>query len=211
MNSGVVLLLAGLCLPYPWVSAQDPADQIEIAMERSENRQWKALDSHTVVDNGDTVRFRLRTSFSGYLYVFYRGSGGESAWLYPPSGTSSNWIEKSTVYWIPSASASYRVLGKPGFDVIYWLISPKPLPDREQLPAREDRVERTMIPRCPEIEDRTPCVDSRAGVVRADLPESHLSGLRPREIRINTQGETTRIAAGDQPGVFVYEFRLAHR
>jgi len=208
MNSAAAVILAGLGLPYPCFTAQEPqtaSDQIEIVMERSENRQWKALDSHTVVDSGDSVRFRLQASFSGYLYVFYRGSGGESAWLYP-SGTASNWIEKGTVYWIPSPSASYRVLGRPGFDVIYWLISAKSLPDREQLPAREDRVERTMVPRCPEIEERAPCVDSRAGV-----SQSHLSGLRPREIRIEAQGETTRIAAGGQPGVLVYEFRLAHR
>src|SRR5580700_8805227 len=95
-----------------------PSDRLDLVMERSEEKQWKALDPQTVLSNGDSLRFRLQASFSGYLYVYYRGSGGEAEWLYPSAtSTSSNRIESGATYLIPSNTASYTVSGKPGFDV----------------------------------------------------------------------------------------------
>ena len=72
-------------------------------MERSVEKQWKALDPQTVLDNGDSLRFRLQASFPGYLYAYYRGSGGEAEWLYPsPASPSNNRIESGATYLIPS-------------------------------------------------------------------------------------------------------------
>jgi hypothetical protein len=192
-----------------------PPDRLDLVMERSEEKQWKALDPHTVLNNGDSLRFRLQASFSGYLYVYYRGSGGEAEWLYPsPASTTSNRIESGATYLIPSSTSSYTVSGNPGFDIVYWLLSPKPFSGGERTPPRDDeRVPRTMIPRCREdVAERTACLDGRAGAVRASpLPDSAPSGLRARELRMTATGETTRIEAVDGLGLFVYEFRVAHR
>lgn len=60
------------------------------------------------------------------------------------------------------------------------------------------------------------CLDDRAGaasvakaseLVPRDLPAGT---LKARELRLQTAGETTRIEAVDGPGLFVYEFRVAH-
>jgi hypothetical protein len=190
-------------------------EYLDLVMERFEDKQWKALDPQTVLDNGDSLRFRLQASFSGYLYAYYRGSGGEAEWLYPsPVSTSNNRIQSGATYVIPSSSTSYAVSGKAGFDVVYWLISPKPLSGGDRMPPRDDeRVPRTMIPRCREdVTDKTACLDGRAGAVRAaQSPDPAPSGLRARELRLSATGETTHIEAIDGLGVFVYEFRIAHR
>ncbi len=104
------------------------AESLELIMERSQGDQWKAVNPQTVLDNGNSIRFRLKSSFSGYLYVYYRGSGGEAGWLYPSDISSvNNRIESGVPRLIPSGSTSYGVAGKPGFDTVYWLVSPRPL------------------------------------------------------------------------------------
>jgi uncharacterized protein DUF4384 len=222
-HNSLVISMSVTCVGVAlWAQKQPPSAprasdraHLDLVMERSEEKQWKALDPQTVLDNGNSLRFRLQASFSGYLYAYYRGSGGEAEWLYPsPVSTSNNRIESGATYLIPSSTTSYTVSGKPGFDVVYWLISPKPLSGGERMPPRDDeRVPRTMIPRCREdVTDRTACLDGRAGAVRAaQFPDSGRSGLRARELRLNATGETTHIEAIDGLGVFVYEFRIAHR
>jgi|SRR5579863_3042629 uncharacterized protein DUF4384 len=217
------ILMSLLCVDASvWAQKQPPAPAragdrayLDLVMERFENKQWKALDPQTVLDNGDSVRFRLQASFSGYLYAYYRGSAGEAEWLYPtPGSTDNNRIEGGGTYMIPSTTASYTVAGKAGFDVVYWLISPRPLAGGERVPPREDeRVPRTMVPRCRDaVPERTACLDGRAGAVSAtQAPDSGPSGLKARELRLSTAGETTHIEAADGAGLFVYEFRIAHR
>jgi hypothetical protein len=210
-----VVMSVGWAALWAQNPAARPKASLDLVMERSEAKQWKALDPQTVLDNGDALRFRLQASFSGYLYAYYRGSGGEAEWLYPsPGSTASNRIEGGATYLIPSSTTSYTVSGKPGFDVVYWLLSPKPLSGGEKTPPRDDdRVPRTMIPRCPEDTGaKTSCLDGRAGVARsAALPDSAPPGMKARELKLSAAGETTHIEAVDDLGIFVYEFRIAHR
>lgn len=191
------------------------ATSFEIILERLEQGKWIALDPRTVLSDGDSVRFQLRPSFSGYLYAYYRGSDGETEWLYPPPGSGENLrIDKGSIYVIPSGALFYTVAGKPGFDVVYWMLSPRALTVPERVsPIEDECVLRTMVPRCREdIRLSKACVDDRAGLKPTpQLPESSPTGLRARELKFNTAGSTTRIETSDGPGLFVYEFKIAHR
>ena len=186
---------------------------LSLVVERLEDGKWRPLNPQTVLDHGNAIRFQLLTSFSGYLYAYYRGSDGEAEWIYPsPGKETDNRIEAGGSYLIPSASASYIVSGKPGFDTVYWMVSPKSLSgtnDRRPSPPPEGPVKRTIVPMC-RADLPGGCFDDRAGAVT--VPSAPIAGtLKPREIHLATTGDTTRIEALDGPGLFVYEFLVAHR
>jgi hypothetical protein len=195
---------------------------LDLAIERSENGTWRPLSPQTVLDNGNEIRFRLRTSFPGYLYAYYRSSDGDAEWLYPsPGSDQSNRIEGGTDYAVPAGSTFYVVRGKPGFDLIYWLISPAPFPALNWRPRIDDGpVPRTMVPRCREyVRVGQACMDDHAGaaqIAKASelIPHSEASPpstLKPRELRLTSEAEGTRIESKNGPGLIVYEFRVAHR
>lgn len=128
-----------------------------------------------------------------------------------PGSTAGNRIERGTTYLIPPGNAFYTVAGKPGFDVVYWLVSPTRLSESWQPPASEKSVPRTMIPRCREdIAPATGCLDNRAGVAPAAASGSP-GTLKARELRLNTAGDTSKVESAEGPGLFVYEFHIAHR
>jgi hypothetical protein len=62
-------------------------------------------------------------------------------------------------------------------------------------------------------------LDDRAGAAHiarssAVIPRSNNSSpgtLKARELRLQAIGETTRVESAEGPGLFVYEFRIAHR
>jgi len=190
------------------------AASLDLVMERSEGGPWKALNPETVLEKGNTIRFRLVSSFSGYLYVYYRGSDGEAGWLYPSETSgANNRIEGGAPRVIPSEDTSYVVSGKPGFDIVYWLISPKQLaPPDLRPPVEKGSVPQTMVPRCGgEPKVVTSCLDNRAGAKAAEAGSTAVGGLKPRELTLKAEGSTTHIAAAEGPGLLVYEFRIGHR
>ncbi len=62
-------------------------------MERSQNGIWKAIDPGLVLDPGDLLRFRFRTTFDGYLYVIDAGTSGAQTLSFPattPAATTTS-------------------------------------------------------------------------------------------------------------------------
>src|SRR5262245_57857583 len=58
---------------------------IEVTLESRKNNKWQPVDARTVFQPNDEIRFRFRTSFSGYLYVLDRTSSGKDVWLISPA------------------------------------------------------------------------------------------------------------------------------
>jgi len=217
--------IASICISAMFVLAQaqpvakaaQDGSHLDLVLERNEAGVWKAIDPQTVLNGGDAIRFRITSSFPGYLYAYYRGSADEAAWLYPVKGSqSSNRIESGVSYVIPSETTSYAIAGQPGFDIVYWLISPTPMSGMDWLPKDEERAPRTAIPRCREDLDKVvaACHDDRAGAVEVSKTASGgglQGGMKARELKLNSNGQSTRIEAQNGPGLIVYEFRIAHR
>jgi hypothetical protein len=205
------LRLALLAL-WAWCAAAQTAASLEVVLERRDGEQWIALDPRTVLRSGDPIRFRFQTTFAGFLSVYYRGSDGETDWLFPTAEAGTdNRVEAGRAYLIPPGPGFFEISGPPGFDSVYWLLSPKPLGERPALPQAAD-TPRTMIPHCRDAlqpkpaapGDQRACLDDRAGARAGET-------LRPREIRLSGSGATKITPAQQGTVPVLYEFRLAHQ
>ncbi|MEZ5404328.1 MAG: DUF4384 domain-containing protein [Bryobacteraceae bacterium] len=208
MNRAAALLL--LCTAA--ASAAERAG-IEVVLER-ERGEWQAIDPRTVLDAGDHIRFRLNSGAAGWLYVYAAESGGKRGWLIPEGPKDTGYrVEAGAAYRIPASPASYTVSGPEGYDVLYWILSPRPLAAELLLPAKPD-APRTLRPRCPEsLPAGDPCLDDHAGPSLAAKPISRpVQGLRARALQIDRRDAVTLIEPADRSlGLIVYEFHLAHR
>jgi hypothetical protein len=202
-------------------SAQGPDLAIEINLELRRGDQWRMVDNQTVFRNNDEIRFRFRTSMSGYLYVLDRSSSGENVWLFPRSGQGQmSRVEAGPEYLIPGGKGSFVVGGAPGFDVTYWVLSPVPIEARAADAPASATQPSTLVPRCRtgELQARGICTDERAGPRPAKHAEDAPIALPPserliaRDLQFHTEAGSTHISAPNaRNGVVVYEFHIAHQ
>ncbi|MEZ5356714.1 MAG: DUF4384 domain-containing protein [Bryobacteraceae bacterium] len=210
------LLAAAMVLSAPLTAADRKG--VEVVLERSaQPNAWKPVDPRTVLDNGDHIRFRFATATPGWLYVYVTGSSGSSAWLLPGEAKEIGYrVEAGAEYRIPAAPESLTVSGPEGYDVVYWILSPRPLAAEAVFPG-PSKAPRTLRPMCRErLSPSDPCLDDRAGPSLAsaapDAKQPRPSGLRARELTIDRENAITRIEPVDRIlGLIVYEFRIAHR
>jgi hypothetical protein len=218
-------LLALLCFTGV-MAAQDapakpqPAQRMEITLERQQGNQWKAVDPGFVFDKGDRVRFRFRANFDGYLYVMDYGTSGSYSLLFPREETGrENRIESGKEYQVPATQAWFRIDGPPGHDIVYWLASPLALPNGVELP-RTKQPPKTLLPRCDDsiFRARGLCIDSSAGL--RGIPETealpeNLKGVpraKSRELVIMRKEDSSLVSSPvPLTGPVVYQFRLAHK
>ncbi|MFN0171791.1 MAG: DUF4384 domain-containing protein [Bryobacteraceae bacterium] len=228
-----MIAAAGLCVAVlrggaaQFRSLTPTAHKIEIQLERAAAGGWLVVDPALVLDSGDRVRFRARPTFDGYLYVLNRGSSGEFALLFP-QGSDSNRVIAQQEYTIPAQAGSFQITGAPGFETLYWIISPAPLgPKRESAPPPEpERPSRSipkssppveLIPRCRDeiFRARGDCVDETAGprVLTVAAPEGwNLSLAKSRELRFSkSENHATVSSTKPLTEPVIYEYRLAHR
>jgi hypothetical protein len=197
---------------------------VEISLERHQGGAWKSIDPGLVLDQGDLLRFRVRTSFNGYLYVINAGTSGAQTLLFPGDATGrSNRVQAGKDYFVPStADASFRVAGPPGQDVVYWLISPLPLESNPAaaLDRSEPRPSGKLIPRCDDAVYRARglCIDSSAGPRNVGEEEALPDGISAvpkmtrRELVIVQNKDVARVSAPSAlAGPVICEFRVAHR
>jgi hypothetical protein len=197
-----------------------PAQRMEITLERQQASQWKAVDPGFVFDKGDRVRFRFRANFNGYLYVMDYGTSGNYSLLFPREETGrENRIESGKEYQVPATQAWFRIDGPPGHDIVYWLVSPLALPNGAELP-RTKQPPKTLLPRCDDsiFRARGLCIDSSAGL--RGIPETealpeNLKGVpraRSRELVIMRKEDSSLVSSPvPLTGPVVYQFRLAHK
>jgi len=198
--------------------------RIQVTVERKEKAVWRAVNSATVFEHGEQVRFRVSANFSGYLYVMNHGTAGTYEVLFPRSDTGSdNRIEASKDYFVPATQGSFQVAGPPGHDVLYWVLSPvdlagayKPLPP----PPSKSDLPPSFRPRCDDaiFKSRGDCIDSSAGVKPVKPSEALPDNLKGSEsaasrelLFIQDKGGVTLSSKNPLTGPVIYELRLAHR
>jgi len=216
------VLLIGLSLVTA-VLAQDP-QRIKVSVERQETAGWRAVNPATVFAAGDRLRFRVSTSFPGYLYVTDRGTSGSYDLLFPTSDAGSdNRIAASKDYIVPATQGSFRVSGPEGHDIIYWMLSPTELGRQYRTlppPPAPGTVPPSIRPRCDDaiFKARGECIDTSAGVKPLQpgekLPENlkGVAGANSRDLVFTeNQGQTVVSSPNPLSGPIIYELRLAHR
>ena len=222
-----ILLLAVLPAAFPQSrSMTQGPHRMEIMLERYEGGSWHTIDPGLVLAQDDRVRFRFRTNFDGYLYVTNQSSSGKYEQLFPrPETGEDNRIANNKEYRVPSTSADFRVAGPPGYEVVYWLVTPArlaeappridPIPPTYKAPAPQ-----VLTPRCDDTiwRARGDCIDHSAGpaLVPRDvqLPQAlaDAAGTAPRDLLFMRQKDTAVISSpAPLTGPVIYEFRLAHR
>jgi hypothetical protein len=217
------LLLVGFSVATA-VLAQEPP-RIKVSVERQDTAGWRAVNPATVFAAGDRLRFRVSTSFPGYLYVTDRGTSGSYDLLFPKSDSGSdNRIEASKDYTVPARQGWFRVAGPEGHDIIYWVLSPvelgrqyKPLSSGLSTPSAPPA---SLHTRCDDdiFKARGECIDTSAGLKPVQpgekLPE-HLNGAATATSRdlVFTEGPGQTVVSSPKPlsGPIIYELRLAHR
>lgn len=222
-------LVAPQSAPAP---RSDAPRRILIQVELRNGGEWKTVDPATIFESGAQVRFRVKTNFSGFLYVMNQGTSGAYTLLFPREDTGSqNKVEPGREYVVPATSGAFRITGPPGQDIIYWMVTPLDIapqtgggerPGYVPLPPAPPPGTKmnTLLPRCDDavLRARGDCVDSSAGLRKvqdpAALPSNlkDVPNLRSRElvfIRQQNAAVVSSPATGDGP--VVYEFRLAHK
>jgi len=215
------LLLLGLA---PFVANAQP-QRMEIVLERLQGTTWQAVDPALVLASGDRIRFRFHSNFDGYLYVMNQGSSGKYEQLFPREETGqANQIAAGKDYQVPATSTVFRIAGPPGYETVYWLVSPVKLTDAQRPgppPASAaPSAPVKLIPRCDDavLKARGDCVDSAAGpklIPRgADIPKN-ISGAfdpGPREL-LFLRDQNKAVISSPEPltGPVVYQFRVAHK
>jgi hypothetical protein len=199
------------------------SQSVEVSLERNQGGVWKSIDPGLVLDQGDLLRFRFRTTFNGYLYVINSGTSGTQSLLYPGDSTGrNNRVQAGKDYFVPSTNASFQVAGPAGHDVVYWLVSPVALESNPAaaLGQSEPRPTGRLIPRCDDsiFRARGLCIDSSAGPrnvgEQEDLPGgiSAVPNMTKRELLIVQDKDKARVSSPSaMTGPVIYEFRVAHR
>jgi hypothetical protein len=216
--------------------------RIEIVLERSGSAGWHAVDPQMVFLNKERVRFRFRTNFDGYLYVLNRTSSGGFALIFPGSGAGrDNRVQANRDYMLPRQAGSFEILGKPGYDLLYWVVSPIPLdpsspppapapaPSAPSQAAPSPEPPRTapvpagklpnLIPRCDDgiLRARGDCVDLSSGPQslgeQTTVPRAwQISMVRSRDL-VFIREEKQAVVEAQTPITepVIYEYRIAHK
>ena len=199
--------------------------RMELMLERLDGDTWHTIDPGLVLEQGDRVRFRFRTSFDGFLYVTNLNTSGGYEQLFPRQETGAdNRINADQEYRIPTTTTVFRIAGPPGFETVYWLVSPARLndgaPQIQPVPPGTQSKPLTLKPRCDDaiLKARGDCIDSSAGpklVPRGvELPQAlaQAAGQTRRDLLFLRQQDKAVVSSpAPLTGPVIYEFRLAHK
>jgi len=225
-SSTLTLLLPLSMLLSSFLHAQTP--RMEITVERQVKENVEVTSPQHVFHSGDLVRFRFKPSFDGYLYVMDQSTSGKYLLLYPAKDArDANRVESGKEYLIPASKGEwFRVDDPPGYETVYFVISPvelkegaaAPQPPPAEPPPPGAPAE--LLPRCDDsaFRARGECIDVMAGAravgkddaVPAQLPP--ISGAGSRDITVINKSTTSVVAPSNgEDGPLIYEFRLAHK
>ncbi|MDZ4801691.1 MAG: DUF4384 domain-containing protein [Bryobacteraceae bacterium] len=210
MNWLTTVALLFQATPAVTPPAGTPASIVEVNIEQQSVEQWKVIDSRTVFKPGDEIRFRFQSTMGGYVYVVNRSPAGEYRRLFPTGETGSlNRIDANRPYTVPSSDGSFVIPPNPGFETIFWVLSPTPMVEDVIARSLPGRTKSTLIPKCDPgpLTARGACIDSSAG---AKAPPKG-SGLTSRDLNPDGTPESAAVRfVGLQERALVYEFWIAH-
>ncbi|MGI4756762.1 MAG: DUF4384 domain-containing protein [Janthinobacterium lividum] len=214
--------LAGLCAVG---QRQTPpaSDGVVIQLEQLRGDKVTPVRTEHVFQKDDVVRFRLNSAMEGYVYVVDHATSGEYSVLFP-SGTTSgnNQVRIDTQFYVPAAEDGwFQVSGPPGFDTIYFLLSPVKLAvsTAQVKPGASEKLPESMMPRCDDtvFQARGECVDRSAGATilprGASLPPqiSAAAANASRDLVLMNEpdGHVKITRTNDGPAIYI--FRIAHK
>ena len=216
----------------PSGAAASPGTVFVIHLEQKKGDQTVATVPGHVFDSGDVVRFRVTAKgVGGYLYVIDLGTSGAYSTLFPASnsrsgagGGDASLLKPDQDAFVPAVEDGwFQVDGPPGFDVLYFLVSPGPL---DVVSGSADKgtanapLPDSLKPRCNDaiFQARGECVDESAGpsALARDMPIppqfSNAASSASRDIVLDEGAEDHSVKTTSPPGKpAVYVFRLAHR
>ena len=227
---GSHILSAALCLLAPVSALHAQRPLLHLIVERKVGKSVQQMSPQHVFASGDYVRFRFRSSFDGYLYVMDQSTSGKYVTLFPdPVRATSNKISQGKEYLIPASTGSwFRIDNPPGYETVFFLISPTELkktndkdlaPDMPKLTPGPIDPPDALLPRCDDaiFRSRGDCVDVLAGprsVPQSDLIPKEMpqtATLGSRDVTIINKSDSSVIAPlGNVQAPMVYEFRIAH-
>lgn len=227
-NSARNLLLLGT-LFSGLLRAQTP--HMQITVERQVKDRIEVTSPQHVFGEGDLVRFRFKSSFDGYLYVMDQSTSGKYLLLFPAKDSpDTNHVDRDREYLVPaSGGAWFRVDNPPGYETIYFVISPEKIvkgpaanKSAQSLPSEpvSPGAPAELLPRCDDavFRARGECIDVMAGpraVGKDDTIPAQLPALPEASSRditvINKAGSSVVAPASGVDGPLIYQFRLAHK
>jgi|CZKL01.1.fsa_nt_gi hypothetical protein len=211
-------------------SNSESKGSILIHLEQKKGDRILPMLTEHVFETGDVLRFRLTSEYDGFLYVVDLGSSGTYTILFPAAGTSSdNLVHRGKDSLVPAVEDGWFQLDGPaGFDVLYFLVSAKPIDvTKDNRPKPGITVPSTapapipssLKPRCNDaiFRARGECIDESAGLApfardmtlppQINLTEQEVS----RDIVFDAGEDDKSIkATASLTTPVVYIFRLAH-
>ncbi len=200
-----------------------PQKSLEVTLEKRGEKNWQAVEPGRVLDQGDEVRFRVRSNLDGELYAYNRGPGGQAELIFPRREVGqANRLSPGGEVVIPEDGA-FSISGPPGHDVVYWVVSPAgqgppSLPNMAAAATPKRPAPPQLMPSCDEtiLRARSICIDQTAGAQTLQSTEAAGvfgdSDLHSRGIGVKRQLNSAVITAERADnGVLVFEYRIPHR
>jgi hypothetical protein len=227
LKFGLALIIAGALLAQ---TRQQQPRRMEIQVELRQGALWTRVDPATVFEQDAQIRFRVKASFAGYLYVMNQGTGGAYTLLFPREDTGqANRLDPGREYTVPATDGAFKVAGPPGHDIVYWMVTPIELGQSARPPSAYVPLPpppppgtklSTLKPRCDDavFKARGECLDPLAGPRKVssldDLPSNlkDVPNLRSRELVFIKEKDGAVVSSpANLKGPVVYEFRLSHK
>ena len=132
-----------LC-PLPWLYAQGkPSDPETLHFlfaagaqsVKQENSKPVPVETHTVLNSGDRIKFFLEPKSEAYFYLFHLGPNNELALLYPPDFKKSA-EPPGQPFYVPEGPMWYELDATGGTEKFFFLASKSRLAELENLYAR---------------------------------------------------------------------------
>jgi len=220
MTCMAVAALVAMQAPAPKAPVVKPALDISLEKKGADGKVELMAADH-VFEPGDTIRFRVKSDYDGYLYVMDQGSSGRFATVFPSSDAGAdNVVKRGQSYLIPATDDGwFEVSGPAGFDVLYFLLSPTTIAPPAAASFVAPGPVSSLKPRCNDaiFRARGECTDVTAGPAAlprsAPLPEPlvPLAGSASRDITVVKKKDGVTVGAGaDRTAPVIYTFRLAH-
>lgn len=227
LNLPIQLLLA-LTLFQPAPPQAKPAATapaappvLEITVERKRNGKIETMLPGHVFETGDSVRLRMKSHYTGFLYVMDQGTSGQYTTVFPtPEAGSNNKLQTDGAYVLPSGDDDwFEITGPAGFDVLYFLLSPTELARPAATAFAAPGPLSSLKPRCNDkiFRARGECIDDTAGPAALPpgqaVPEpiAPMAGAASRDIVFNKKKTGAVDVSGNSASPMLYTFRLAHK
>jgi len=182
----------------------------KVAIELDRNGQKTMVAPTTVFQTGDRIRLHFSTNFTGYLFVYHKGSTGQEQLMFPQKGVPHR-VQANAQQIVPSAG--WMVFDQnAGQELVGLVFAAKAIPELEQIAAAVGASDATVPP---------PTTASAGGPASATEEQEILNALnargmktRSRDLRLQVDGNEGYVLANNSQQAqepLVLEWALTHK